>query len=174
MRAIDNFLRANRSFKRQLYGCECPNHEWEKLLKGTVESFVEASCCQKKKYKHLTVGVGNNAKNPSFFDWRCVNCKYNKCSVDKKLGLVRCPIWNNCTLQTNVLEWVEAPRQGFSSNGKQNTQLKVGTRCYQVTEVLQKLTDALNVCCTCQVEHKWKCWMLKVDMVMLRHIISKY
>ena len=63
-----------------------------------------------------------------------------------------------------MLEWVEAPRQGFS-NGKQNTQLEVGTRRYQVTEVLQKLTDVLNVCCT-QEAYEWKSWKQKVDMVM--------
>ena len=165
MRALDNFLSANWSFKRQLYRYMCPNHKWVKLLKGTVESLVKASCFPKKKYEHLTVGVGKNAKNLSFFDWRCVNGECKKCSVDKKLGLTICPIWNNFTLQTNVLEWFEAPRQGFS-NGKQNTQLEVGTRCYQVTEVLQKLTDTLNVCCTHQASYKWKGWMQKVDMVM--------
>ena len=120
----------------------------------------------KEKYKHFTVGVGNNAKNPFFFDWRCVNGKCNECGVNKKLGLIRCPIWNNYTLQTNVLEWVEAPRQGFP-NGKQNTQLEVVTCCYQVPEVLQKMIDALNVCYTHQESYEWKGWMQKVDMVMI-------
>ena len=47
MRALEKFLQANRSFKRQLYACPCGNHEWEKLLSGTVKAFVDASCCPK-------------------------------------------------------------------------------------------------------------------------------
>ena len=72
------------------------------------------------------------------------------------------PYLKKLHIAKNVLKWVEAPRQGFS-NGKQNTQLEVGTCCYQVTEVLQKLTEALNVY---QAAYKWKGWMQKVDMML--------
>ena len=62
MRAVDNFLQANISFKHQVYKCDCDNHKWEKLLCGTVEELVDASCFGKKKFEHLCCGVGKKSK----------------------------------------------------------------------------------------------------------------
>ena len=108
MRDLDNFLRANCMFKQQLYCCTCGNHDWEKLLGGTVENFVQATCCAKQKRDHLRCGVGEGAKDPLFFQWKCVRRECEECGVEKMLGITKCPIWNECRLETDVLEWVHA------------------------------------------------------------------
>jgi len=165
MRALSNFLMANRTFKRRLYGCDCGHHDWEKLLGGTVEQMVDATCCPRTKKEHLCVGVGTTKRDPSFLDWKCANGTCNNCGVEAKLGVRKCPIWNDCALEMNVLEWVHAIRQGIS-NGKQNTQLEVQNRRYKVPEVLKKFVDALDKCRAHQASYEWKNWMRKLDMEM--------
>ena len=165
MRAIESFLRANRAFKQQLYGCMCPHHEWEKMLGSTVECMVEATCCTKTTHKHLTCGIGKRARDPSFLGWKCVRNECDACGVEKKLGITKCKLWNECELEADVLEWVMAPRQG-TKNGKQNTQLELGQRRYKVREIISKMVTKLNQCRLHQAEYEWRGWMKKIDFVM--------
>ena len=156
---------ANRAFKRSLYHCTCPHHDWEKLLGGTVNAMVDASCCQRSKKEYLCVGVGLTKKDPSFLNWKCVNDACNECGVERKLGMTKCSIWKECTSEINVLEWVHAIRQG-ARNGKQNTQLEVQNRRYKVNKVIKKLEDSLQICQKHQAAYEWKTWMRQIDVQM--------
>ena len=165
MRAILNFLITNRSFKRKLYYCACPYHDWEKLLGGTVEGMVNATCCPRSKKEHLCVGVGLSKKEPSFLKWKCVNGECNNCGIEKMLGVRKCELWSKFTADINEFEWVQAVRQG-ATTGRQNMQLEVQSRRYEVSEVLKKLEDALAISRKHQGEYEWKGWMRKIDMEM--------
>ena len=77
------------------------------MLGGTVDDFVNNTCCTKEQRAHLCCGVGQRAKNPSFFKWRCVRNECEACGV-AKLGINKCNIWNKCELEADVLEWVHA------------------------------------------------------------------
>ena len=76
------------------------------MLAGTVEDFVDSTCCEKKKRENLYCGVGQRAKNPSFQMEMCEK----KCEVcgASKLGINKCNIWNKCELEADVLEWFYA------------------------------------------------------------------
>ena len=114
------------------------------MLGGTVDDFVNSTCCTKEQCAHLCWGVGQCAKNPSFFKWRCVRNECEACGV-AKLGINKCDIWNKCELEADVLEWVHADQQG-SKNGKQNTQLELGKRRYKIHVILSKLIGQLEKC----------------------------
>ena len=138
----------------------------KKLLSGTVEAFVEASCFPRRRFEHLCCGVGQSAKDPLFLGWKCVNNTCNACSVEKNLNMGECPIWRECTIEIDVLEWVHADCQG-TKNGKQNTQLELGSNRYKVCEVLHKVMKQLrNANRPHQAQYEWKGWMRKIDMLM--------
>ena len=81
------------------------------------------------------------------------------------MGVRKFRLWNECTSEINVLEWVLAVRQGFTS-GKQNTQLEVQNRQCKVKDVIDKLVASLDVCCKHQTQYEWKNWMRRLDMEM--------
>ena len=60
------------------------------------------------------------------------------------LGVRKCELWSKCTAEINVFKWVQAVRQG-TTNGRQNTQLEVQSRRYEVSELLKKIEDALAI-----------------------------
>ena len=90
MRALDTFLQANRSFKRQLYGRFCRNHEWEQMLAGTVEDFVDSTCCKKEKVSTYAV-VLDNVLRIHLFQMEMCEKKCEVCGVSK-LDINKCNI----------------------------------------------------------------------------------
>ena len=66
----------------------------------------------------------------------------------------------------DVLEWIDAPRQGLTKQGKQNTQLELGLQKVAVRYVVQRLKDALEACREHQAQYKWRNTIRKVDHIM--------
>ena len=77
-----------------------------------------------------------------------------------------CSIWRLCTTEIDMLEWVHAGRQG-TKNGKQNTQLELGSNRYKVFEVLHKIMKQLrDRNRERQAQYEWKGWTRNIDMLM--------
>ena len=64
----------------------------------------------------------------------------------------------------DVMEWVDAPRQGFKKNGQQNTQLELGLSKCAVKDVVIKLVKSLGINRLHQAEYEWRNWMRKIDL----------
>eukprot|EP00957_Ditylum_brightwellii_P057942 4393201-Ditylum_brightwellii.AAC.1 len=99
--------------------------------------------------------------------WGCVKKQCGECGVDKKFGITECKIWGECKIEMDVLEWIEAPRQG-TTNEKQNTQLELGQRRYVVKEAIKKFVSQLNLFHLHKAKYEWKHCMMKRDMTMAK------
>jgi len=166
MNALHKFYSLNKQHKEKIEECECGNHGWEKYLNGRPEVLINKSCCDRKTLQHLSI----EGKDPTFLQWDCVVDDDEKnlcqeCGVKKKLGVTDCDIWSNCCQEIDVMEWIEAPRQGMT-NGKQNTQLELGQRRHPVKEVINRFVEQLNTCRLHLAELEWKRWMMKRDLLM--------
>ena len=72
---------------------------------------------------------------------------------------------SNSDLVIDVLEWINAPRQGMKK-GKQNTQLELGLQKVAVRDVVDRLRDALVVCRIHMAQYEWRDTMRKIDTIM--------
>ena len=59
------------------------------------------------------------------------------------LQMSTCPILSECNEIIDVLEWVEAERQG-ETKGKQNTQLELGRSRLPVGAIVIRVIESLN------------------------------
>ena len=110
------------------------------------EDLVEHSCCGRTSHPHLKYGTGSGRRIPELLRWDCVNNICTECGIDRKLKLTACKILSESDLIIDVLEWIDAPRQGLTKQGKQNTQLELGLQKVSVKDVVQRLKDALEAC----------------------------
>ena len=170
MRALGKFIR-RPDIKMMLECCDCEQHkkikteQWQTYMSSRVEDIVELSCCQRAAHPHLKYGIGSGARVPNLLKWDCVNNVCVACGVDTKLQLKTCEILSNSELIINVLEWINAPRQGMKK-GKQNTQLELGLQKVAVKDVVDRLRDALVVCRLHMAQYEWRNTMRKIDTLM--------
>ena len=134
-------------------------------MSSRVEDIVELSCCKRTAHPHLKYGIGSGARVPNLLKWDCVNNVCVACGVDTKLQLKTCEILSNSELIINVLEWINASRQGMKK-GKQNTQLELGLQKVAVKDVVDRLRDALVVCRLHMSQYEWRNTMRKIDTIM--------
>ena len=157
--------------KMMLESCSCEqqknikSEQWQTYLSSRVEDLVEVSCCNRIEHPHLTYGVGSGARVPKLLKWDCVNNVCAVCGVDTKLQMKTCEILSNSELVIDVLEWINAPRQGMKK-GKQNTQLELGLQKVAVKDVVDRLRDALVVCRIHMAQYQWRDTMRKIDTIM--------
>ena len=88
-----------------------------------------------------------------------------KCGVDRKLMMTTCDILSTNTIVIDVLEWINAPRQGAKSD-RQNTQLELGMTKLAVKDVIRKLRVSLNKCCEYMAQYEWRNSMRTIDHAM--------
>ena len=82
------------------------------MLNGRHEDLVECSCCSKVRHPDLTAGVGSNAKVPKLLEWKCVRNFCCDCGVTK-LNMTKCDMLANDKNMIDVMEWINAPQQGY-------------------------------------------------------------
>ena len=170
IRALGKVIR-RPDMKMMLESCSCEqqknikSEQWQTYLSSRVEDLVEVSCCNRIEHPHLTYGVGSGARVPKLLKWDCVNNVCAVCGVDTKLQMKTCEILSNSELVIDVLEWINAPRQGMKK-GKQNTQLELGLQKVAVKDVVDRLRDALVVCRIHMAQYQWRDTMRKIDTIM--------
>ena len=70
---------------------------------------------------------------------------YNRSiGIDMQLKLTVCKILSESDLIIDVLEQIDAPRQGLTKQGKQNTQLELGLQKVAVKDLVQRLKYTLE------------------------------
>ena len=170
MRALGKVIQ-RPDMKMMLESCSCEEHkkikseQWQTYLSSRIEDLVEVSCCKRIEHPYLTYGVGSGARVPKLLQWDCVNNVCTVCGVDNKLQMKKCEILSNSDLVIDVLEWINAPRQGMKK-GKQNTQLELGLQKVAVRDVVDRLRDALVVCRIHMAQYEWRDTMRKIDTIM--------
>eukprot|EP00957_Ditylum_brightwellii_P070225 5334981-Ditylum_brightwellii.AAC.1 len=130
-------LSTTTGIRKDIEACECRNHWWESSLHGRPEALIDLICCKRKKLNHLYI---MHKRHPSFLQWHCATSSCQECGVNNKLCVEMCERWTHNTIEIDMLEWIEVPRQD-KKNGKQNTQLELGQRRYPVMEVIKKLSN---------------------------------
>ena len=170
MRALAKYIRNNRQVQLSLDMCTCPQHrlansvQWQKFLNGRHEHLVKHSCCSKVPHHQLAIGIGSGFKIPQLIPWKCVWNNCGNCGIENKLKMLECGVLTNDEHVIDVMEWVDAPRQGFKKNGQQNTQLELGLSKCAVKDVVIKLVKSLEINRLHQAEYEWRNWMRKIDL----------
>ena len=171
MRALNKVSRKRPELKERLATCNCEQHkkeqahQWQTYLGRRVEDMVDLSCCPRTRHPHLTYGTGSQSKVPSLLQWKCVRKECTDCGVDRNLQMTKCDILDECAIVIDVLEWINAPRQG-AKNGKQNTQLELGMKQLPVKDVVKKLEASLDICRMHMAQYEWRNLMRKIDHTM--------
>ena len=146
MWSLNKVSRKRPELKEQLATCNCIQHQkvhtdqWQTYLRRRVDDMVKLSCCNQIPHPNLKYGTGSQSRVPLLLQWKCVRNTCTECGDDCKLTMTICDILSTNTIVINVLEWINAPRQG-AKNGKQNTQLELGMTKLAVKDVVKKYKD---------------------------------
>ena len=119
MRAIGKYIRVHPLVKEKLNRCNCAQHALDvrhlhSYLNGSVEGFIESTCCAKFSHPHLGVGIGSSSKIPKLLNRHCVMNKCPDCGVEKKMMVITCDILATDIHEDSVTEWILAERQGVN------------------------------------------------------------
>ena len=71
-----------------------------------------SSCCERTRHYQLQYGIGSGTNIPLLLQWKFVHTRCTDCGIDKKLQLTECKTLSENTNLIDVLEWINAPRQG--------------------------------------------------------------
>lgn len=152
MRAIGKYIRVYPLVKEKLIRCNFKQHaldvrHWHSYLSGSVEDFIESTCCAKFAHPHLGVGIGLLSKIPKLLNQCCVMNECADCGVEKKMMVSTCETLSSDRNEISVMEWILAERQGANkSTGENNTQLELGVSTLLVSECVNKLVSQLDIC----------------------------
>ena len=161
IRALNKVSRKRPELKEQLGTCKFVQYkkaridQWKTYLERRVEDMI-ISCCQWTQYPNLKYGTGSRTKVSSLVQWKYVRNECTVYGVDGKLQMETCDILSKSTIIIDVLQWINAPRQG-AKNDKKDTQLELAmTKLAVKKDVVNKLRASLNVCREHMVQYEWR------------------
>ena len=114
-----------------------------RYLNSRVTTILDATMCTKVYHLELAWGVGSSGNIPRLNKWKCAKGTCEECGV-KILNLGECTYFTTNNDEIEVLEWIEAERQG-EKYGTQNTQLELGRVKLPVCKVVSRLIKSLEV-----------------------------
>ena len=85
-------------------------------LSGSVENFVESTCCAKFAHPHLGVRIRSSSKIAKLLHRCCVMNECADCGVEKKMMVLTCEILATDTNEVSVTEWILLERQGVNKS----------------------------------------------------------
>ena len=129
-----------------------------------MTTIVDATMCTKVSHLALACGIGSSRNIPRLKKWKCAKGTCEECGV-KILNLGECTYFTTNNDEIEVLEWIEAERQG-KKDGTQNTQLELGRVKLPVCEVVSRLITSLEVNRLHVTESRWRDLMLRIDLTM--------
>ena len=102
-------MRYNKKLKDKLN--ENNTYPFMRYLHGTPINMVDATMCAKVAHPPLAWGVGSSKKVPKLNQWKCAGETCDICGV-KNLRLGECKDLSENDDEVEILEWIEAERQG--------------------------------------------------------------
>ena len=93
------------------------NLPWFHLLSSMPVKFIERICCKKEPHPLPVCGAGSNRFVPHFIAWKSAKGQCDECGSEKKHRFGTCNEINSLTVETEVLQWQDVPRQGTKSDG---------------------------------------------------------
>lgn len=120
MRVLRKVIRKRPEIKEALDNCQHEQHkqdtndQWQTYLASRADDLIEYSCCGHTAHPHLKYGAGSSMRIPKLLRWDCVNNICEECGIERKLKMTTCKILSESNLSIDVLEWIDAPRQGVN------------------------------------------------------------
>ena len=112
-------------------------------VNSRVTTLVDTTLCAKVPHPALAWGIWSSKNVPMLNKWECAKGNCNECGVKSlKLGEYTDLMANSDEIE--VLEWIEAERQG-KKDRTQNTQLELGRVKLPVSEVITWLIKSISV-----------------------------
>lgn len=128
---------------------------------------MEHVTCPKEHHPILDLKIGLDlTKKAKFIPWKCAKGDCEKCGIENKLEISKCPILSNCEKEIEVQVWDDVARSGTNSKGVQNTERELVSRTYPVKKVVQLLVDSLEEARLHYAEYSW------IDHARLADIIQ--
>ena len=129
-RALLDAIINNKEVKAEFESCVCVECEritsetyttFRDRLKHNFYAIIESTCCDRKPYDDLQ--IDGDPTPPRMIPRECTDPSLptcQQCGVKKKLhGPLNCPVWKECRILIDTMEWREMPRSGLDSNGEQ-------------------------------------------------------
>ena len=83
-------------------------------MASRVEDLIEHSCFWRTAHPHLKHGARSSMRILRLLRWDCVNNICEEYGIERKLKLTTCKILSASNLIIDILEWIDAPRQGVN------------------------------------------------------------
>jgi hypothetical protein len=165
-RALLDAIVNNKEVKAEFESCVCVECErntsetcttFRDRLKHNFYAIIESTCCDRKPYEDLQ--IDGDPTPPRMIPRECTDPSLptcQQCGVKKKLhGPLNCPVWKECGIPIDTMEWREMPRSGLDSNGEQRTQRELCEVTLKVCTVFERLVNLLEVARTHLNKTSW-------------------